>query len=620
MIAALVLALGFAAEAGAAYKAVDPEEIAKAEIVYEARPYVSPTGEQLVAWREIGNGYARVAVRSRNGGGFGPLEELSTDTNAGTPEIAFNAEGGAFAIWPINTTSVLAQSALRPPGGPFGAPRQQGPGGCSHALSVGFSKQGKLALACSTYKSTAPNYQVAYGVADDLRFIVPGNYLGTHNNDSHQRTALAWGDDGTLAVAYKQEPALDSQVINVVIRNPDGSSPGPQEVKSMSGSQLDMAGLAVLPDGTVAIAYGGEGLLPTLHLRAPGSAPVDRPLPVGEEMGTLATDASGKIHLVTRTWADPLPPTTQVVTADSAGTFSPAVTVPVPNATSYARALLVKPDGTEIALIHDMVGGGIYAAIRPAGATSFQAPIPLVGSGATNPVFALTPTGDVLATWKREVGPDDERTMVGGLDAGNPPALVVEDLPSRTLAGTPTRFAAKARDSMGIRSLTWRFGDGGVANGEVVKHSFRAPGRYSVQITATDRAGNTTSQNAVVTVVAAEGSDRKPPRLRVNGPKKIKFATLRRKGVRFRVRSNEPARLVAQIVARPRSARISAAGELILAERAVNLLKKARNLKLKPLPRLLGRPARNLRLRIRFSATDRSGNTTVVVRPLRVRR
>lgn len=603
--------------ASAEFRAVDPEEIAQDLRIDEASVYVSPIGEQIVIWKVQDGPERPLAARSRSGAGFGAVDQLSLTANAGLPRLVFNQQGKAYAIWPIHTTGAPAESSTRPPGGTFGPALPAG--GCNAGISAATSPGGKLALACFTYRTTSPNYQFGFGFADQVQSLVPSNFSVGYAYDPRS-TQTAWGKDGTLAIALYQEATIGTEEVRVMVRDPSGSSTPTELVKSATSPLWAyLAGLAVFPNGTAAVAYS-HGMLGTngaakLNLRAPGSAPFEVDLP-GEYPGGLQVDNSGTLHLYTSADGGDFIPEYSALTVNAAGVLSTPIPIPLPNPDSYLSQFLVHPDGSEIAIFVDGSDNSVWARRRAAGSSSFGSAIKVVGGGARSPMAALTSSDDVLVVWTREAGADDDRVLVGGLDAGTPPVLSVEQPPTEVVAKVPVRFAASAKDSMGIRSITWKYGDGSSAAGGVVSHAFARAGQYEVVVTATDRAGNSTSKRHTVKVV---GAGDPAARLRVSGPKKVKFKVLKRKGVRFRVRSNEPVRLLAQLIARTRSARISAVGDLVLAERSLAVATAQRAVKLKPAARLLGKRPRKLRLKVRFTATDQAGNQTVVTRALKVK-
>ena len=85
--------------------------------------------------------------------------------------------------------------------------------------------------------------------------------------------------------------------------------------------------------------------------------------------------------------------------------------------------------------------------------------------------------------------------------------------------------------------------------------------------------------------------------------------TLRRflRGVVARVTSTEAVSLQAALIGRARTARITRAGDLVLAERRVGMSAAARRVRLKPSRRLVAR-TRRFTVRLRVVATDAAGN------------
>ncbi|MFC0223675.1 PKD domain-containing protein [Nocardioides zeicaulis] len=63
-------------------------------------------------------------------------------------------------------------------------------------------------------------------------------------------------------------------------------------------------------------------------------------------------------------------------------------------------------------------------------------------------------------------------------------------------------LTATAHDDSGVVELSWVFGDGGVATGATVSHTFTQAGSVQVTVTAADAAGNTASTTTYVPVSA----------------------------------------------------------------------------------------------------------------------
>ena len=80
------------------------------------------------------------------------------------------------------------------------------------------------------------------------------------------------------------------------------------------------------------------------------------------------------------------------------------------------------------------------------------------------------------------------------------PRLTDLDVPALATTGSPVAMTASAVDAWsGPPTLAWSFGDGATATGPTTSHAYAA-GSYVVRVTATDRAGNTTSMTRTISV------------------------------------------------------------------------------------------------------------------------
>ena len=89
-----------------------------------------------------------------------------------------------------------------------------------------------------------------------------------------------------------------------------------------------------------------------------------------------------------------------------------------------------------------------------------------------------------------------------------------------------------------------------------------------------------------------------------------------RRGVTARVTTSEPVTLDATLSVVPRRATV--AQFLTLAERTTDVASGGTRLRLRPSARLLGRPTRRFRARLRLVATDQAGNRTTLTRTITV--
>ena len=89
--------------------------------------------------------------------------------------------------------------------------------------------------------------------------------------------------------------------------------------------------------------------------------------------------------------------------------------------------------------------------------------------------------------------------IVFALDVNPPEAIVDEEVTLTT--GQMWTFNASCSDDFGIGNLTWFFGDGGLAWGDQVNHSYEAEGIYVVTLVVEDLSGNAERARAIVTVM-----------------------------------------------------------------------------------------------------------------------
>ena len=83
--------------------------------------------------------------------------------------------------------------------------------------------------------------------------------------------------------------------------------------------------------------------------------------------------------------------------------------------------------------------------------------------------------------------------------------MAVLTVPETAFQGDVLSFsAAGSSDDRGISSYHWDFGDGVTASGKSVTHAYTTGGTYTVTLTLSDAAGNSSSKGQTVTVTAAE--------------------------------------------------------------------------------------------------------------------
>jgi hypothetical protein len=215
--------------------------------------------------------------------------------------------------------------------------------------------------------------------------------------------------------------------------------------------------------------------------------------------------------------------------------------------------LAVAADGTALVLPDHSSGGfdttvQIDGSLRPAGG-AFGDSEPITGQrdrarfGQHQAAAAVLPGGRALAAFPAsdDSGTANQRIEVSERDTA-PPALGTIAVPSTATVGQRAGFAATAGDILSGTTISWDFGDGSQADGGVVDHVYGQPGPAVVTITATDEAGNSTSEQRVVAVQPATGAGPTGPAADTTAPVLSKASVTHK---RFRVTRRGTAQIAA---------------------------------------------------------------------------
>jgi hypothetical protein len=628
-IAALALCLA-AEGAQAAFAPVDPELVAHAERIEEALPSVSPTGEQIVLYRELAPVQALDARVRAAGGEFGAVQTLTRESNFELPQdLPFNSSGEAFAAWGIATVSAHGEFTTRGPGALFGAAQENS--SCSRFTDASVGPHDELAVACD--REEAPGkFRMTFSESSSIA-LFPGatSVLGPLVESEFLQPITRYGADGTVAVAWDYQSATE-EFADVAVRDA-GSKAGPTAQTLFSaatgaGKEASVESMAVTANGTtiVIVGRGSEGLF--AYVRPAGGVFTPVQLASSEADGTVGVDAAGDAVVMVEKLSLS-GSTIQYAVRPPGGSFGALQDV-VPGGSFASANLTVAPDGTVFAELFPPGSSGFDAAVRPPGG-SFGSPMPVAGPGATFPSFAVTPGDDLLASWVLDSDGDHtlDSVFVGGLDSGTPPELSSVSVPSAALLGAAGTFSAQAADAMGVRGVHWSFGDGASSDGESVSHAYSSTGTFTVTVTATDRAGNATTATRTIVVVdtnagltSTVGISPAPgtgPTIALKLPRSVRFKSLLRSGVTVEVTTSEPATVLGNLLGRARGGRIASVGDLVIASKTLKNVGSRRKLVLRPAPSRLGK-RRSLSLTVQVVATGAKGLQRSVARTLKVTR
>jgi len=472
---------------------------------YGVNVAVDAGGDLAVGWEEIvsPNALAFVATRAAGGASFAGPEQLNDATSVSNPVVGVAASGRVTLLY--NPASALATRDFAAGSSALSAPPQ--------TLDDG------RASAC---------------FGSDLLAVAPSGDV------------VAGADCGGAVFALRR---AGSWSVSPLVASTSASCPGTSTYNTPSAVAIDVQGHAVgLLTHRVVQTTGFD---PTTCIIFPPTETdtLQLVLPVGGFMtplvGAVAT-ASGTGYAAPMAFPDVGVSPSGILAAWTAtdgsamrlrvrdfaldGTARGTEQTLDPAAYAFGPRLAVGDDGRALltwSRYPSTTGPrSLEVATRPPGG-AFGPPAEVTSDGSENftaPV-ALDAAGDGAIAYQNDTAP--RRVHVRGFDAGAP-VLSGVSIPASASPGAMLGFAASAFDVWGPVTLSWSFGDGASGSGGAPTHAFASAGRYTVTVTATDAAGNASSQSGTVTVASA-----------VSGTVRITSASLTHKT--FRVgRSSTP--------------------------------------------------------------------------------
>jgi hypothetical protein len=509
---------------------------------YEPAVAIDGNGNATYVWQEYQPVSNRSVLRSRvvsANGVAGPVEEITTTADPGEsaePRIGIDGSGSVHVAWKQQQWSCspycssayqLETVVLDQQGSPIGAPvevvgyplAESSLSNLSFAVNSGGTEA--LAFTHST-SSPATNSVVAYvvsaaGVATEVSPTGTAPPIGPTAiaiNDSGQMFAAWAADDESPPFPYAEDvegALLGGATATARILNPAEQYGGFQEL----GAMIDAAG-----NGTVVYGAqppGSSGRVYAVRLNADES--VAGPGLISDESSTdwaevrpdgAAVRSDGSILVAWSqgedSWVTPLSPS---------GTPGAPVELTPGAATGWSPHLGLGPAGDGVVLLESSteVEPGVFtprldqvpiaADGQPSGPSSTIAHLLKQESWfeSTYSAVAVSASGNAAAAWIEYDSSVNSSEVRGAFRDGIPPAVSLW-VPAKALAGEPTVMAASGEDANPI-SYSWSFGDGSTGTGSVASHAYAAPGTYAVNVTATDSAGNSSSRQGSIQVVAA---------------------------------------------------------------------------------------------------------------------
>lgn len=421
-------------------------------------------GNGLVVWVHDLNfmGTTEVQLRTISPGGVvGNVQTVGPSQSGGYADLAaaINDNGAAIVAWRLggNTIEATTRSSL---GGSFTAPSSPAlDTAATGAPSVAINSTGRVMALWPTNASPGSLFYQTTAAGSTWPGISNSLPSGGH---TFTQPSLASNSSGQLVVAFQDTTTnVISEASGTLSANGFGMSP--------TINTLSAAGVTHGPSATV--ADGGAAI--------------------------VGWAASSAIQYSRRPSGGSFPPVSGVQSITS---------VPVtPNSFSLAG----NSRGDVIAAWYSFESGPMHnvvrAAVKPAGASAFGASkvISSTSTDSYDHVITVDQNGDGIVGIPLGSSGSPTGVSVAVYDASGP-RINKPSGPTSLRAGTKASFSATSLDAFsGVGGESWSFGDGtGPSSGTTVSHTFDNVGRFTVKVTATDHAGNSSSATLTVTVTA----------------------------------------------------------------------------------------------------------------------
>lgn len=468
------------------------------------------------------------------------------------PQVAVDASGGALAVWAQLDDRYLIQASTKLAGGSWGPPVEISPPN-EESLEPRVAMNGAgQAVAAWVYLASQRTIEVAsrtpqgnWGAAEEL-FIAGG---GPNHVD------VAIGPAGEVVVIWTGYQDTSDYIVRAAIRSPEGQWGPPVEL-SEAGNSAWNPKVAIDPAGNVVAAWSrwtddgdvivqvaekkpGQAWSEAENLSAAGGRAWTPAVEVSAERAVVVWQRQQIIEAATRDTGEAWQPPVELSPFESG---EPALGM---DGEGNAVALWISGPGlslrnaevasfpvggawTEPIIIAERLaveGGPPQIAVDPAGRAmavwiawdgtartveaasgtidgSWGRPVTIspLNSWSHSAQVAMDSTGNAAAVWRAA----ESWTTQGAFFDVTRPELGSLSIPSQARAGRPISFGASPFDAWSsFDPVSWSFGDGSIASGPSVVHSFQGAGKFNVTVTVTDAAGLSTTASGTVDVTPA---------------------------------------------------------------------------------------------------------------------
>jgi PKD domain/Putative metal-binding motif len=464
-------------------------------------------------------GFRRASVSVRPpGGSFGPRQPLSpagkhVRGNSGALlDMATNARGDVVMAWAyVEGTRGVVQAAYKPAtASSFSVETLSNLADSADLPSVGIAADGSAVVIWRHDDAGVVTVASAFRAAGATNF---GGVNDISSAGSILAPDVAIAPNGNAVAAWARSGVIE------VARRPAGQAfGGAQGLSAGSSSSPDVE---IAPNGRATVVWQRGGLIESRERTitpsfADGTWGATGVVTEGGESGSSPAVAVDPDNTAIVVWNSVIAGEGKVRAAvrPTGGSFSDHEPISAPGAQPFAPQVEVSPTGDAVATwaLNDGSSEAVQSARRPRNGEFGGVDVLMQGTPGfekgvyfqPQPTVAFDDQANAFATWvgytcMPSCGTPLTFNEVAGFDAA-PPSFGAITVPSTATTGRAAGMRASATDRMSATTVSWSFGDGATGTGGTVSRAYRAPGVYTVTITARDAVGNARSTTRTIQV------------------------------------------------------------------------------------------------------------------------
>ncbi|QBX54465.1 PKD domain-containing protein [Nocardioides seonyuensis] len=493
------------AQAAPTWRVVD-DLSAAGQAAYLPQVAVDASGSSTAVWQQDDGAESIIWSAHRPAGGTwsDPVALSSPGQDARTADVAVDGSGNAVAVWErSNGTHTIIQTATRTAGAWSGSTDVSTAGQNAYLPQVAVDPAGNATVMW--YRSNGA-HTVIQAATRPVGGVWPAPTDVSVAGQNAYGPRLVIDSAGTVTAVWRRNNGVHN-VIQSAVRPAGGSWSAPADL-SAAGQSANTPRLAVDGQGGVTVVWyrwnGSHYLVQAVSRPAGGtwSSPTDLTALGGSAWDPeVAVDTAGN---ATAVWyrSDGTDYIMQAASRPAGGTWSVPTNLSAPGEDAREPRVVVDSAGNATAVWYRSDGTHtvVQSASRPAGG-AWSAPTDLSAPGqdARDPQVVIDSAGNATTVWYRSDGTHSV-IQARGLDVAGP-VLTSFTTPTNAKTSHVENLSVSSYDVWSpVDSTAWSFGDGTTASGSAVTHAWMAAGTYTVTVTLSDAAGNTTTASREVIV------------------------------------------------------------------------------------------------------------------------